>query len=40
MKVDVAGVHRLVLRVSGGGEGQGPQARILADWINAKLTMK
>lgn len=40
LKIEVAGVRQLILRVSGGGEGQGPQARILADWVNARLTMK
>ena len=38
LKVEVAGVRRLVLRVTGGGEGQGPQARILADWVDARVT--
>ena len=37
MKIEVAGVQHLVLRVTG-GESQGPQARILADWLNALLT--
>src|SRR5437763_6458101 len=35
LKIDVAGTHRLVLRVTGSGETQSPQARILADWVNA-----
>src|SRR6185369_10398319 len=38
LKIDIAGVRHLVLRVTGGGEGQGPQARILADWVDASLT--
>jgi hypothetical protein len=38
VKVDISGVRRLVLRVTGGSEGQGPQARILADWVNATVT--
>jgi len=37
LKIDIAGVHRLILRVSGGGETQGPQARVLGDWVGAKL---
>ncbi len=37
LQIDITGVRRLVLRVSGGGEGQGQQARILADWVNATL---
>ena len=40
LKIDVAGKHRLILRVTGGGETQGPQARILADWVNAKMTRR
>ena len=40
LKIDVTGVRKLILRVSGGGEGQGPQARVLADWLNARLTLK
>jgi alpha-galactosidase len=38
LKLEVAGVRHLVLRVTGGGEGQGPQARILADWVDARVT--
>ena len=38
IKVDVTGVQRLVLRVTGGSENQGPQARILADWVDASVT--
>ena len=37
LEIKIAGVHRLVLRVTGGGEGGGPQARILADWANASV---
>ena len=40
LKIDVTGVRYLILRVSGGGEGQGPQGRLLADWVNASLTMR
>jgi alpha-galactosidase len=40
LKIDVRGIRHLVLRVTGGGEGQGPQARILADWVNASVTRK
>jgi hypothetical protein len=40
LKIDITGVHHLVLRVTGGGEGQGPQSRILADWVNANVTRK
>ena len=40
LKIELAGVRHLMLRVSGGGEGQGPQARILADWVNASLNRK
>ncbi|HEV8370171.1 MAG TPA: NPCBM/NEW2 domain-containing protein [Pyrinomonadaceae bacterium] len=40
LKIDITGVRHLVLRVTGGGDGQGPQARILADWVNANLTRK
>jgi len=42
LKVDISGVRRLVLKVTGGGEGQGqgPQARILADWVNATVSKK
>jgi len=38
--LDVNGVRHLVLRITGGGEGQGPQARMLADWINPRLVRK
>ncbi len=40
LKIDVPGVHHLLLRVTGGGENQGPQARILADWVDAKVTRR
>lgn len=40
LKIDVNGVRHLILRVSGGGEGPGPQGRILADWVNASLYLK
>lgn len=40
LKIEVAGVRHLILRVSGAAEGQGPQARILADWVNASLNRK
>jgi hypothetical protein len=38
-KIDVTSVRHLILRISG-GEGQGPQARVLADWLNARLTLR
>ena len=38
LKVELAGVHHLVLRVTGAGENQGPQARILVDWVDARVT--
>jgi len=37
LQIEITGVRHLVLRVTGGAEGQGPQARILADWVNARL---
>lgn len=40
LKIEVTGVRHLVLRVSGGGEGRGPQARVLADWLNTRLTLR
>ena len=40
LKIEVTGVRHLVLRVSGGGEGGGPQARVLADWLNTRLTLR
>jgi hypothetical protein len=40
LKIEVTGIRHLILRVSGGGEGQGPQARILVDWVNASLTKR
>jgi NPCBM/NEW2 domain-containing protein/melibiase-like protein/alpha galactosidase C-like protein len=40
LKIELAGIRHLILRVSGGAEGQGPQARILADWVNASLNRK
>jgi len=40
LKVEVAGIHHLILRVTGGGENQSPQARVLADWVNARVTMR
>jgi hypothetical protein len=40
VKVDISGVRRLILKVTGGGEGQGPQARILANWVNATIVRK
>jgi hypothetical protein len=40
LKIDVTGVDHLILRVTGGGEGQGSQARVLADWLNARLTLR
>ena len=39
LKIDVTGIRHLVLRVTS-GEGQGPQARILVNWVNASLTRK
>jgi hypothetical protein len=38
LKIEIPGVRHLVLRITGGSEGQGPQARILADWVNTSLT--
>ena len=37
LKIEIAGVRHLVLRVTGGVESPGPQARVLADWVNASL---
>lgn len=39
LQIDLTGVRHLVLRVSG-GEGQGSQARILADWVNPTVARK
>jgi alpha-galactosidase len=39
LKIDVTGVRHLILRVTG-GEGGGPQTRVLADWLNARLTLR
>lgn len=36
LKIDISGVRHLVLRVSGGGEGQGP----LADCLNPTVAGK
>src|SRR5262249_30671003 len=40
LQIEIAGVRHLVLRITGSGEGQGPQARLLADWVDAKITRK
>ena len=40
LKIDVAGTHHLILRVTSGAETQGPQARMLADWVNARVTRR
>ena len=40
LKIDVPGVHHLLLRVTGGAENQGPQARVLADWVDARVTRR
>ncbi len=39
-KIEIAGVHHLVLRVAGGGETQGPQGRILADWVETRIAKR
>ena len=38
VNVDLSGIRHLVLRANGSGEGPGPQARIFADWVEARLT--
>jgi hypothetical protein len=40
LQLKVAGVKRLVLRITGTGEGQGPQGRILADWVEAIVALR
>jgi NPCBM/NEW2 domain/Melibiase/Alpha galactosidase C-terminal beta sandwich domain len=40
VKTDISGVRHLILRVTGGGEAQGPQARVLADWVGANVTRR
>jgi len=40
LKIDISGVHRLMLRITGSAEAPGPQGRVLGDWVRANVSRR